>query len=321
MLIRRTATVAAAVVVTLALAGCQEQQGSTRPPISWATAPASDDQHLATLAAARGIDPCALVPRSTLATIGTVLTVEADTPYSCAAQLNSTAFGSKTRLSWSLTIERDPLTAFDGSVESRIGDAVVFAERDGAVPAPDVLVHTCMATARFPVTIGLFVQVSTPVTDKPCAVLDSVLPGALDRLRGAPAIGTSPDTPKSVVAGANPCAVLPRLGTTTPLAKQFLQGCVFDYKGSDIDLQYSYTNERLVAQGEPILVANGHAGYDLRSITENYWYGAVLGPAVPSADKTNSYSGPRVPVVKVMGRDPAALREVLTRTAELFPAA
>ncbi|PKV80291.1 hypothetical protein [Nocardia fluminea] len=322
MLIRRAAIVAAAVIAALGLVGCQDQrQEPTRPPVSWTTAPISDDQHLAVLGAARAIDPCALVPRSTLESIGTVLTVEVDTPSSCAAELNSTEFGSKTRLNWSISVDRDPLASFEGAVESRIGDAVVFAERDGAEHAPDVLVHTCMGSARFPVTIGLFVQVSTPVADKPCAVLDSVLPGALDLLRAAPTMGTSPDTPESVVAGADPCAVLSRLGTTTPLAEQFVHGCVFDYQGSTIDLQYSYTGERIVAQGDPILVVNGHPGYDLRSITETYWYGAVLGPAIPSAGTVNSSLGPRVPVVKVMGRDPAVLREVLTRTAELFPAA
>ncbi|MFD3703943.1 hypothetical protein ACFWUP_12395 [Nocardia sp. NPDC058658] len=321
MPIRSAAFVAAAVTAAVVLAGCQEQRpGATRPPISWATAPTSDDQYLATMAAARAIDPCALVPRSALDAIGTVLNVEADTPSSCAAELNSTEFGSKTSLSWSITVNRDPLDSFDGGVESRIGDAVVFAEQDEAGPESGVQVHSCMATARFPVTIGLFVQMTTPVADKPCALLDSILPGALDVLRSAPAIGTSPDTPKTVVAGANPCAVLTRLGTTTPPTRQFVHGCVFEYQGSNIDLQYSYTGERMVVQGEPILVVNGHPGYDLRSITEGYWYGAVLGPAMPSTGKANSFYGPRVPVVKLMGRDPAVLREVLTRTAELFPA-
>ncbi|MGW6728976.1 hypothetical protein ACWF9G_24005 [Nocardia sp. NPDC055029] len=291
---------------------------TVRPPIAWNTAPDTDEQRLAVLAAARAIDPCALIPRETLGELGTVLSVAASAPDTCAAELNSTEFAEKTRLSWSLTVSADAPDKFPGGVESRIGDATVVSERDSE-PDPGVQIHSCMATSWFPATVGVFLQVSTPVADEPCAVVDRVLPGTLDRLRTQPVVGTSPDTPKTRLADADPCAVLSRLGVSTPVDKQYLHACVFEYRGTTVDLQYLYNQRGIVAQGDPILVVNGHPGYDLRSLTETSWYGAILGPPLTSAEATSTL-GPRVPVVKLMGRDPAVLREVLGHTAELFPA-
>lgn len=164
--------VGAAVPVALLLGStaCEHPRPvPTRAPISWTTAPTTDERHLAVMAAARAIDPCALIPRATLGGIGTVMTVEATAPDTCVAELNSTEFGKKTRLNWSLTASREPLKPFDGSTETQVGDATVITERDGAEPSPGSMTRTCMAAARFPATVGLFVQVIAPVADNPCA--------------------------------------------------------------------------------------------------------------------------------------------------------
>ncbi|WP_280347716.1 hypothetical protein [Nocardia neocaledoniensis] len=319
-MLRRLIVAAASVVLSLGSTACEEPRPvPVRVPIAWNTAPTTDEQHLAVMAAARAIDPCALIPRATLGEIGTVPTVVASAPDTCAAELNSTEFGAKTRVSWSLNLAPEPLEPFEGSTRTQIGDATVFAERPRADAEPGSMARTCMATARFPATIGLFVQVSTPLADEPCAVVDTVLPRALELLRTEPAVGTSPDTPKTPLAVADPCAVLATLGVSTPLAKRFLHACVFEYRGVDIDLQYVYNDRALVAVGAPILVVNGHPGYDLRSITETSWYGAILGAPLSPAGPTSS-TGPRVPAVKLTGRDPAVLREVLGHTMDLFPA-
>ncbi|MFD4430464.1 hypothetical protein [Nocardia sp. NPDC058497] len=272
------------------------------------------------MASVRAIDTCALIPRATLDGIGTIMTVEASAPDTCAAELDSTEIGKKTRLTWSLSTSRDPLGPSSGTTETKIGDATVHTERD-AQPAPDSKIRTCTAWTRFPATVGLFVHVSAPIAAQPCAAHDAALPGALELLRTEPPVGTSPDTPKTPVAVANPCAVLTQLDISTPLDKQFLHGCMFEYKGTIVDLQYAYDNTALVARGKPILVVNDHPGYDLGSTTETAWYAAILGDPLTPAGPTNSALGPRVPVVNLMGRDPAVLREVLGHTAELFPSA
>lgn len=211
-MLRRLIVAAASVVLSLGSTACEEPRPvPVRVPIAWNTAPTTDEQHLAVMAAARAIA--------------------------------------------------------EGSTRTQIGDATVFAERP----------------------------------------------------RAEPAVGTSPDTPKTPLAVADPCAVLATLGVSTPLAKRFLHACVFEYRGVDIDLQYVYNDRALVAVGAPILVVNGHPGYDLRSITETSWYGAILGTPLSPAGPTSS-TGPRVPAVKLTGRDPAVLREVLGHTMDLFPA-
>lgn len=318
-MLRRLAGVVAAAVLLTGVAGCDDPEPASIAPIAWDTAPSTDEQRLAILAAARAIDPCALIPRPVLEEHGTVLSVAARSTDSCAAELDSTDFGKKTSLNWSIFLSAEPLEPLPDSVESRLGDASVVAQRD-TPPDPDVLTHPCTGLALYPATVGVSLQISTPVADKPCALLDRVLPGALDRLRTQPAAGTSPDNPVTPLTGADPCAVTSRLGVSTPVDKQFLFGCVFEYRGTTVDLQYSYEQQGILTQGESLLEVNGHRGYDLRSVTENYWYGAILGAPLAS-DSPPSSLGPRVPVVKLTGRDPAVLREVLTATAELFPAA
>ncbi|MGS2805810.1 hypothetical protein [Nocardia sp. MW-W600-9] len=317
-MLRRLLATVVPVLLLLGSTGCEDPRPVTvRPPIAWTTPPTTDTERRAVLAAARAIDPCALIPRATLDALGTVQTVDATAPDSCVAELNSTDLGKQTRLAWTVLVAPSPSDPYPGGVERTIGDATVLADRD-TEPEPDVVVRSCAARARFPVTIGLFVHAATPITDLPCALLDRVLPGALELLRTQPAIGTSPDTPKTALAVADPCAVLSELGVTTPLDRQLLHRCVFDYQGTKVDLQYQYDYKGMVAKGDPILVVNGHPGHDLRSPTENSWYGAILGPPLTPPGNPSPL-GPRVPVVKLMGRDPTVLREVLSHTAELFP--
>lgn len=315
MLRRLTATIVP-VVLLLTATACADSRPV--PSIAWDTAPSTDEQRLALLAAVRAIDPCALIPRTVLDELGTVVSVTATATDTCVAELNSTEFEKRTRLNWSMFLDTEQVEPFCGGVVRQVAGATVVAERD-TEPDPDVLIHTCTALARFPATVGLHLMVSTPVADKPCAVLDQVLPDAVDRLRDQPANGTSPDTPITPLTGADPCATATELGIVTPVTKQFLRGCVFEYRGTTIDLQYSYDQQGVVTQGDPIPTGNGHPGYDLRSRTETYWYAAILGPPLPESGPASTL-GPRVPVVKLMGSDPAVLHEVLRHTAGLFPA-
>ncbi|MEU2251627.1 hypothetical protein ABZ540_00450 [Nocardia xishanensis] len=321
-MLRRFAAAFAAVIVVLGVAACQDELPTmpAGPAISWSTAPASDEEYLAVMAAVRAIDPCAIIPRQELTAIGTVVKVEARSTYTCEATLGSAEFGKSTIVRWSLGVSRDPVEGSDTmEPPARIGDATMVVDREADAAEQGSMTRTCTALGQFPSTVLLDVNVVTPTDQLPCALAKKVMSNALDVLRTAPAAGTSPDTPKTVLSGADPCAVLDSLGTTTPASEHYLFGCVFQYKGSDIDLQYAYEGELIATGGTPVLEVNGHRGYDRRSTTETYWYSVVVGPAFGTADPKTTM-GRQLPVARLMGRDPEVLREVLQHVAELFPA-
>ncbi|MEU2251626.1 hypothetical protein ABZ540_00445 [Nocardia xishanensis] len=318
-------TVAAAAGALLGVSSCQDDL----PPAPagsggyWSTALQTDDQRWELLRRVRAIDPCALVPRTELAEIGTVNWVDVRMPNWCEARMGPTETGKGTALSWSLSVatrgipqpERGRTTKIGAVTIGTVSDIDTNPELEGKL-----VERNCTATASFPSTAAVMIFATTPVDTEPCPVAEAVLPTILAQLDKEPTHGASPDTPRTVLLGSDPCAVAKDLGVTPTVADQRDWKCSFPYHGDTIEVRYTYDKERLIVAGEPIFTVNGHPGYGDPSADEFHSYNAIVGPPVPSS-RPESSLGPKLPVVNVFGRDEAVVDEVLRRATALFAAA
>ncbi|MCP2317162.1 hypothetical protein APR12_002502 [Nocardia amikacinitolerans] len=324
-MLRRFGMVAAATVVLLSVIACQEEP----PPAPagsggyWVTAPETDEQRWEVLRKVQAIDPCALVPRTELARIGTVNWVDVRMPSWCEARMGPTEHGKGTALSWTLSVAPNGIKQSERGRTTKVGAVTVgtVSDLDSNPDLQGKLVErNCTASASFPSTAAVMIFVTTPLGTEPCPVADAVLPTILAQLDKEPQHGTSPDTPRTALLGRDPCAVTNELGVTPVVADQRDWKCSFPYRGDTVEVRYTYDKERLIAQGEPIFTINGHPGYGDPSSDEFHSYNAIVGPPLPSP-KPESSMGPKLPVVSVFGRDEAAVEEVLRRATALFPAA
>ncbi|MGV9613029.1 hypothetical protein [Nocardia xishanensis] len=323
--LRRFAAAVAAVVVLLGASACQDDLPITPAGSGgyWSAAPQTEDQRWEVLRKVRAIDPCALLPRAELAKIDTVSWVQVRKPDWCEARMGSTESGKGTDLSWSLLVAPTGITQHERARTTKIGAVTVGTVSD-LDANPDhrgqLVERNCTASASFPSTTAIMLFVTTPLGTEPCPVAEAVLPTMIAQLDKEPAQGTSPDTPRTVLLGSDPCAVARGLGVTTPVAEQREWRCSFRYRDNDIQVEYTYDREQLVVDGEPIFVINGHPGYGDPDATDFFSYNAIMGPVVPSTEP-ESFLGPNLPVVNVFGRNGAVVEEVLRHAVALFPAA
>ncbi|MEV6387334.1 hypothetical protein [Nocardia xishanensis] len=322
---RRFTVAVAAVVVSLGVSACQDDLPITPAGSGgyWSTAPQTDDQRWELLRKVRAIDPCALVPRAELAKIDVVSWVEVSKPDSCAARMGSSESGKGTELRWSLFVAPGGFVHHERARTTMMGSITVATVSD-LEANPDhqgkLVERNCTASASFPSTAAVMVFATTPLGTEPCPVAEAILPTIIAQLDKEPTHPTSPDTPRTVLLGGDPCAVTDDLGVTPAIVDQREWKCSFRYRDNDIEVRYTYDRELIVVDGEPIFVINGHPGYGDPDATDFFSYNAIVGPVVPSP-KPESFLGPNLPVVNVFGRNGAVVEEVLRHAVALFPAA
>ncbi|MET8796443.1 peptidase [Nocardia sp. NPDC004568] len=318
MTIYRTLALVAAVL--LAVVGCGDDTSTrtgdpgapaapARPPEFWSQSAATPEKQSAVAAATRQIDVCALLPRDTLddLDLGDIRSVTVGL-YSCRATLG--AADDAATLTWHSTL-LPTLTPHRGRSE-QLGDvsALVVPGRDGDPRA-------CGATARFPAGAAFYLDVSVPDRDS-CAVADGLLPGMIERWRQSPTQGSSPDTPPTVLLGADPCAVRAKLTGTADTDERRLTQCLFRYRDETVTVVYDYrvpdqmrarsteekTDDRTVLRSTSL--------YD-SSIPI---YSTAVGPELPSGS-TAFVS--RVPAVEVTSATDDVARDVMSQVLTLFP--
>ncbi|MFE3318814.1 hypothetical protein [Nocardia sp. NPDC059195] len=328
MLLRRYAAAAA---VMIGLTACQENLPKHRPatpieaasamPAYWKTAPTTDEQRLELLRRLRAIDPCALIPRTDLAKLGTLIEVENDGPNRCEAKFDSTESGKGTSVSWAIGVAPSGYGWGESKREEVDGITVgVLGDLDNSPLVEGQLDRSCVATVAFANTATLPVHVRTPLGTEPCPAAESALARAMGGLATEPPQGTSPDTPRTALQGKDPCEVATVLNAAVTVLDLRMWSCQFTFRDASVDVDYRYQARDISAVGEPIFVINGHRGYGSSSNAGEYAsYTAVVGPALPGPGST--LLGPNVPVVQVFGKDRAALESALRATVELFPAA
>jgi hypothetical protein len=170
--------------------------------------------------------------------------------------------------------------------------------------------------AALPSALVFLLDTTTPLGTDPCAHGKDILWAAMSEWSREPALGSSPDTELTVVTGADPCAVLPSLGVTTPASDQYLWACDRVYRDVKIHLSYMHLPEGARPEHQIDHVGT-HPVYHDR-VGEEVVYFAELGPPMANSDPS-SVLGPASPTLTVSGTDPAVVDEVLRRTLSLFP--
>ncbi|MFF0546091.1 peptidase [Nocardia thailandica] len=306
-----------AVAVLLAAAGCggdpaesAAPAGPIRPAAFWITpAPETADRY-GVARAVRELDVCALAPRARLAKIGTVGEVTTGL-YTCNADLGD---GGATRLYWSSMLLADAMPPGRG-MEFQTGGAAVRVVPDREQGTP----QACGATVRFPSGAAFYLGTSVPAGGDACVIAEKLVPDMVANWLAGPPQGTSPDTQKTVLLGADPCAVRASLPGSGEVGPPRLNACRFGYRGEDVIVTYEY---RVPSS----LTAHGHGEQiDGRPVqrSESIYdatiplFTAAVGPELPPG---TTDSGPRIPVVEVAARTDPVAREVMGRVLALFPA-
>ncbi|MFC4375025.1 peptidase [Nocardia halotolerans] len=302
----------------LTLSGCgtdatgqarQPVSSTTPPPVDpsyWSTAPQTDAQRAEVATRARLIDVCALVPRTELAELGAVREVVNDQTDSCRVELGGE--GSDTyELNWASMIMFDDVPRPGASVVP-LGAASLSLMPEHTPTATE---RSCSAIARFPAGAALYLDATTFPSTDPCARLETVAAGAVERWLTAPPQGSSPDTQLTVLHGADPCAVRALLEGTGPFGSPTLKNCGFTYRG--VDVVVSYENRGPLGDAT-VQMPDGRTAHSIDDTS----YTVVVGPALPGEP---SYFGPSAPVVDVFADSPEVATEVLRQVLTLFPVA
>ncbi|MET8774640.1 peptidase [Nocardia sp. NPDC004654] len=305
---RKLVLTAAALLVAAGCGGSSEEAATVQPahpPEFWSQPAHTEQQRQEVASGARQIDVCALLPRDVLADLGEVRRVTTDL-YSCTAEVEREEQADVVIAYWSPTL----LAELTGATKP-IGDVSVRVVPDRETgPAT-----ACGTTSRFPAGAAIYLGVTA---NDPCALAERLTPGMLDRWRAGPVQGTSPDTVRTVLLGADPCAVRARLSGTADTGEPRLTACRFRYRDEVVTVGYEYRiPDYLAEQGTEVRI-DGRPVRRSVSVYDNTIpiFTAQVGPELPSGSTAH---GPRVPVVEVTSASDEVAAEVAAQVLALFP--
>ncbi|MFD4353232.1 hypothetical protein ACFWPX_11790 [Nocardia sp. NPDC058518] len=244
----------------------------------WSTAAVSDQEKLAVLRKVRAIDVCALLPRASLRTLGTVRDIENVHPNQCRLSIAVDGHLTGIDATWSTGVMFEGEPSMDGPVdEESMGDVRVLFNDEPAASADPQVRGACQAWARFVAGADLSLSVRAP--QDACVSAKALLRIAVTEWRKEPPQGHSPDSDRAVVTGADPCAVAPMLGVRVPVADQGVITCKLSVDGRDAIVTYDYNEERSIIDDTPAFTVGTRQVYrfdtaqsDLASLS------AVVGP-------------------------------------------
>jgi hypothetical protein len=152
-----------------------------------------------------------------------------------------------------------------------------------------------------------------PGTDA-CGLGNALIDVAIAQLPSSPAYGTSPDSVRTVLTGADPCEIPPRIGAAPllPVADyQAVHSCRFGAAENPSAIDYGYQHESEIPRAETVTV-NGREVFVTRVIAGGHiGYTVVAGPPV---------TGDLVPTVTVFGLDHAEVERARNALMARFPA-
>jgi hypothetical protein len=307
---RRFALLAASAALALPATGCQSDNEAAATDRVWFDTATTDAQRWELMRRIREVDPCALVPRATLEEHGAVREVHLGGPVitGCAASLDQGA-DQPTSIKWSL-VKAPPSSAVDET--RRVGDvAVEILEPGGTDSGGDL--SNCWVTAQFPSLVQIFLTVKAAPTVDTCALGDSLIDTAIAQLPASPAYGTSPDSVRTALTGADPCEILPRIGAEPLLPVDDYQTVPICRFGSGVPtgIEYGYQadgeirrDETITIHGRPVFVGrlagSGHVGYTF-----------VVGPAI---------TRDIFPIITVLGANQAEVEAARDALMAKYPA-
>ncbi|MFD3506622.1 hypothetical protein [Nocardia sp. NPDC058666] len=306
-----------AAAVLLAACGSEPAPDSMPRGGFWSTAPVSDPDKLAVVRKVRAIDVCALLPRAALGTLGTVRDVENVHPNQCRLSIAVDGHLTGIDATWSTGVMFEGEPSMDGPVdEETMGDVRVLFNAELPASADPQVRGACQAWARFEAGADLSLSVRAP--QDACTSAKALVRIALNQWRKEPAQGSSPDSDRTVITGADPCAVAPLLGVEVPVADQGVTTCKLAVGGQAAIVTVDYNEERSIIDDTPAFTVGARQVYrfdtaqsDLASLS------AVVGPGL-APGPTDALLGRRVPTVSVIA-DAAVAEKVMRETLPLIP--
>ncbi|MFJ2664033.1 hypothetical protein ACIO14_06755 [Nocardia fluminea] len=310
---RQLILLAAAAVLTMVACGSEPAPDSLPEGGFWSTAAVSDQEKVAVLRKVRAIDVCALLPRVALGTLGTVRDVENVHPNQCRLSIAVPGHLTGIDATWSTGVMFEGEPSMDGPVdEESMGDVRVLYNDEPADSDDPQVRGACQAWARFVAGADLSFSVRAP--QDACASARALVRIALTEWREEPAQGSSPDSDRAVITGADPCAVAPLLGVRVPVADQGITTCKVRVDGHDAIVTFDYNEERSILDDTPAFTVGARQVYrfdtaqaDMASLS------AVVGPGL-APGPTDALLGRRVPTVSVTAHSTIAekvMRETL----------
>ncbi|MFC9963883.1 hypothetical protein ACFVH4_06500 [Nocardia ignorata] len=285
----------------------------------WSRAAVSDEEKVTVLRKVRAIDVCALLPRASLESFGTVSTVEDVRPDQCRAAIAVDGHLTGIDATWSTGVMFSGEPAMDGPVrEESMGDVRVLFDDEPATSSDPQSRAACQAWALFVSGADLSLSVRAP--GDACATAADLLRIALVEFREEPPHGTSPDTDRTVVTGADPCAVAPLLGSLVPVRDQRLTTCKLTVDGHEAIVTYDYGSERSVTDDTPAFTVGGRQVFRFEPGTATssiISLTAIVGRAL-TPGPTDALLGPRVPKVSVTA-DSSVAEKVMREALPLLP--
>ncbi|MFD6395310.1 hypothetical protein [Nocardia sp. NPDC060249] len=300
-------------VLTMVACGSEPAPDSMPEGGFWSTAAVSDQDKVAVLRKVRAIDVCALLPRAALGTLGTVRDVENVHPNQCRVSIAVPGHLTGIDATWSTGVMFEGEPSMDGPVdEESMGDVrVLFNDEPAASDDPQVR-GACQTWARFVAGADLSFSVRAP--QDACASARTLVRIALTAWRKEPVQGSSPDSDRAVITGADPCVVAPLLGVRVPVADQGVTTCKVSVDGHDAIVTFDYNEERSIIDDTPAFTVGARQVYrfdtaqaDMASLS------AVVGPGL-APGPTDALLGRRVPTVSVTAHSAIAekvMRETL----------
>ncbi|MFB7874940.1 hypothetical protein ACFC06_06760 [Nocardia sp. NPDC056064] len=232
---------AAAMLVTVVACA-----GEEAPPY-WSVEATTDDQIFDMLRQARGIEACALVPRTELAELGmpgpdrlrrtegcaTTLTT-ADGPGSFDLTVVAGTFDG----AWGVVPDTSESTTIGGATLTTIEDR--DSRRDRSIPEGE---RWCRVDVKYPASVGYTALLHLPAGSDPCPAAERLAEAAMGKWIEQPQHGTTAGLPRSVLTGADPCAVPVALGASIAANEQQLGACAFRLDGVHTAILFDYLPE------------------------------------------------------------------------------
>ncbi len=304
-MLRRLAIVAA---VVIGGAGCQQQSASSPVDEIWFTPAVSEAQVSEVFQRIRTVDPCALVPRSALEEQGTVddVQVGGQTIHGCRANLD--AAGSPVEATWSLAWAPASSSVRETRLVGEVKVEVLSPEDLGSTAEP----KQCWVTAEFPSMAQIVLTVQAPTPADPCAIANALIDTAIEQLPDSPGYGTSPDSVRTVLTGADPCEALPKLAAT-PLPVhdyQTAQTCRFGTADAPTAIEYGYQAEDEIRRDQTITVDNRTVYVARVGGGQFVGYTFAVGPELP---------GGALPVITVLGKNQPEVERARDQLMTMYP--
>lgn len=290
----------AAAGAALLVAGCSPAPGANRPP--------GQMTREQTIAWARGIDPCALVDRKAMQSLGGRTGIAtSDESTMCEATIDATS------VRWSITFrptDFDTSPAF-GPVQQIDGAQVRKVKTSGT---------QCAYTVALESELAVTMSIVTDQDRNACNDGEPLIKNLVANWSKYPRQGSSPSTVVTALTNTTPCVFVDQMRTSHTVefdwAQQELNTCTLRLDGVDVQLRFGHSDPAGLAAAQPARFGEHDGFVDTAQATTTAR--AVVGDQFTgiSRGKTTVLA----PIITVSGNEAATVAAVMiTALDQLAP--